>query len=440
MSSEPQLLRLSSSEPEFDRRLEALIRQANAVDREAEDVAAKIIDTVQTRGDAALVELSAELDNLQLDRAALLELPRSKLDEALNSLPFKQRQPMELAASRIRDYHLKMRDERGPAVWSYRDDAGFSLGSMQTPLQRVGVYAPGGSAAYSSTVLMTAIPAKVAGVEDIVLTTPPHDGTVNLGVLAAAALAGVSRVFMLGGAQAIAALAFGTATVPRVDKIVGPGNRYVNAAKRLVHGRVGIDLLAGPSEILIITDGNSCEVDWVVMDLFSQAEHDTDSRAILLCPSAEFLDRVAQRVPSLLPDLPRRDIIAKALNKHGALVQVDSLQQAMEISNRIAPEHLSLLVEDPHQLTSQPIRAGAVFLGTEVAQVLGDYCAGPSHVLPTAGTARFSSGLHIGDFLRNTSLIGGAPHAAGIYHTAAAMARMEGLEAHARSAEYRLRK
>ena len=446
---------LDAAHEGFDAALEKLLASEDVRDAEAEQVAAEIIGEVRARGDAALLEYTAQLDGRRCASAAELEIPPARMQEALSALPAVQRSALERAAERIRAFHdeqlrhlcgtsLQEPGHTRPpqtgaaASWSYTDAEGLTLGQQLFPLERVGLYVPGGRAAYPSSVLMTALPARAAGVEEIVMATPASpEGEPAAIVLAAAALAGVHRVFACGGAQAIAALTFGTKTVPATDKIVGPGNRFVAAAKRLVHGRVGTDAPAGPSEVVIIADG-STEPEWTAMDLLAQAEHDEAARAILLSPDRTFLQQVQVHMAKQLAQLPRREIIENSLACNGALIHTADLRQAASISERIAPEHLGLAVANPEEMLLLVRRAGAIFLGPWASEVLGDYCAGPSHVLPTGGAARFSSPLGVRDFMRACSLIecseGGA---AALADTAAALARAEGLEAHAQAAECR---
>jgi len=427
---------LYAGDEDFDRRLTALLERNQETDRKVEETVREIIDAVRTRGDAALVEYSNRYDRLGISSAGELEMPRARLDQALAAIPATQREALEQAAQRVRSYHERQRLES----WRYTEADGTELGQVITPLDRVGLYTPGGKAAYPSTVLMTAIPAQVAGVAELVMVVPTPAREVNELVLAAAALAGVDRVFTIGGAQAVAALAYGTDTVPAVDKIVGPGNIYVATAKRMVFGKVGIDMVAGPSEVVVVCDG-SVEPDWVAMDLFAQAEHDELAQSILISPDADYLERVRQSIAALLPQMERREIIETALAGQGALIRVDDLEQAAVVVNRIAPEHLELLVQDAEGLAAQVRHAGAMFLGRYTTEVLGDYCAGPNHTLPTAGTARFSSPLGVYDFQKRSSVIVCSEQAATeLGRVAAVLARAESLTAHARSAEYRIKK
>ena len=409
-----------------------------ATDHEIERRAATIVDDVRVRGDAALLEYTARFDGVAARSAAALELSRDELQAAFAAITPAQRQALETAAARVRTFHERQRDACCRS-WSYRDADGTLLGQKVTPLDRVGIYVPGGKAAYPSSVLMNAIPARVAGVGEIVMAVPTPGGERNALVLAAACAAGVQRVFTIGGAQAVAALAYGTSAVPHVDKIVGPGNAYVVAAKRRVFGAVGIDMIAGPSEILVLADG-SAPPDWVAMDLFSQAEHDELAQSILLSPDADYLMAVHDAMHRLLPALPRREVIRASLEGRGALLLTRSMEEACEISNRIAPEHLEISAREPAAWEPLLRHAGAIFLGAWSSESLGDYCAGPNHVLPTSGTARFSSPLGVYDFCKRSSIIevseAGA-HSLGM--TAVELARGEGLQAHARAAELRLK-
>jgi histidinol dehydrogenase len=412
-----------------------LLAFEGAQDDKIDVVVADILKDVKTRGDTAVLDYTQRFDRLSADRMSDLELPQARLTEALGNLPANQREALKLAAERVRIYHEKQL----MSSWSYTEADGTMLGQQVTALDRVGLYVPGGKAAYPSSVLMNAIPAKVAGVKELIMVVPTPGGEKNQLVLAAAAVCGVDRVFCIGGAQAVGALAYGTQTVPQVDKIVGPGNAYVAAAKRRVFGVVGIDMVAGPSEILVISDGYS-NPDWTAMDLFSQAEHDELAQAILLSPNGEFLDRVQASINRLLQEMPRKDIITSSLEGRGALIQVRDLDEAAEIANYISPEHLELSVEDPVSLTEKIRHAGAIFMGRQTCEALGDYCAGPNHVLPTSRTARFSSPLGVYDFQKRSSLImvseAGAQTLGKIAST---LAYGEGLQAHARSAEYRLK-
>jgi len=427
------ITRLSTAQADFDARLATLLAFEETADEKLEATVAAILADVKKRGDMALLEYTRRFDRLPLADAAAMELPRAELKAAFDSLPDEQKTALEQAAQRVKSYHQKQLQ----SSWTYVDDEGTLLGQQVTPLDRVGLYVPGGKAAYPSSVLMNALPAKVAGVGELIMVVPTPDGVRNQLVLAAAFLCGVDRVFTIGGAQAVAALAYGTVTIPKVDKIVGPGNAYVASAKRRVFGVCGIDMIAGPSEILVICDGKT-DPDWVAMDLFSQAEHDELAQAILLSPDAAFIEAVAKSADKLLQQMPRRDIIRTALENRGALIHVADLEEACRISNRIAPEHLELSVADPQALLPQIKHAGAIFMGRHTSESLGDYCAGPNHVLPTSGTARFSSPLGVYDFQKRSSLIQVSPAGAQkLGAIAATLAFGEGLQAHARSALYR---
>jgi len=424
---------LDSAQPGFRERLAVLLAYEPSQDDAIERAVAQILRDVRARGDEALVEYTRRFDRLQVASAAELELPRAALDDALESLPGAQRDALVAAAARVRAYHERQKAQS----WSYVEPDGTRLGQRVTPLDRAGLYVPGGKAAYPSSVLMNALPAKVAGVPELVMVVPTPDGVRNAMVLAAAAIAGVDRVFTVGGAQAVGALAYGTRTVPRVDKIVGPGNAYVAEAKRRVFGTVGIDMIAGPSEILVLCDGTT-DPDWIAMDLFSQAEHDEMAQAILLTPDAAFVERVRASITRLLPGMPRRDVIARSLADRGALVRVRDMEEACELVNEIAPEHLEISAADAGRWAERIRHAGAMFLGAWSSESLGDYCAGPNHVLPTMRTARFSSPLGVYDFQKRTSLIEVSPAgAATLGAIASTLAHGEGLQAHARSAEYR---
>lgn len=428
------LTRLDSTEPDFQVRLARLLQFDDAADAAIEQTVATILRDVKTRGDAAVLEYTERFDHLSAASVASLELKPAQLQAALEALPAATRQALEAAADRVRRYHEKQIQRS----WTYTEEDGTVLGQKVTPIDRVGLYVPGGKAAYPSSVLMNAIPARVAGVTELIMVVPTPNGEQNQLVLAAAAIVGVDRVFTLGGAQAVAALAYGTGTVPQVDKIVGPGNAYVAAAKRRVFGTVGIDMIAGPSEILVIADG-STPPEWVAMDLFSQAEHDEMAQAILLSPDADYLDAVAAAIDRLIADMPRSDVIRTSLTNRGALIKTRDLDDAAAISNTIAPEHLELSVADPDALLPALRHAGAIFMGRNTCEALGDYCAGPNHVLPTSRTARFSSPLGVYDFQKRTSLIHVSQAGAQtLGRIAATLAYGEGLQAHARSAEYRL--
>ena len=431
--------RLSTADPEFEARFKALQHWSADTDAAIEQRVADILADVQQRGDAAVLEYTARFDALQAPSMQALELTQAELKVAFEALPAAQRDALEAAAKRVRSYHEAQKQACGQS-WSYRDQDGSLLGQKVTPLDRVGIYVPGGKATYPSSVLMNAIPAHVAGVGEIIMVVPTPGGEKNAMVLAAAYVAGVTRAFTIGGAQAVAALAYGTATIGAVDKITGPGNAYVAAAKRRVFGTVGIDMIAGPSEILVLADG-STPADWVAMDLFSQAEHDELAQSILLCPNAAYLELVQASIDRLLPTMPRAAIIAKSLNDRGALILTRSMEEACAISNRIAPEHLEVSSSDPHRWEPLLKHAGAIFLGAYTSESLGDYCAGPNHVLPTSGTARFSSPLGVYDFQKRSSLIEVSEAGAQVLGPiAATLAYGEGLQAHAQAAQMRLRK
>ncbi len=428
-----KIRKLSSRDATFNSDLTKLLAFEETADEALEVVVANVLKEVRQRGDAAVLEYTAKFDRLPLANAQAMELPRDELRAAFEGLPAEQRAALEAAATRVTEYHCKQMQ----SSWSYTDADGTLLGQQVTPLDRVGLYVPGGKAAYPSSVLMNALPAKVAGVAELIMVVPTPDGVKNQLVLAAAFLSGVDRVFTIGGAQAVAALAYGTATIPKVDKIVGPGNAYVAAAKRRVFGTCGIDMIAGPSEILVICDGKT-NPDWIAMDLFSQAEHDELAQAILLSPDAAFIDAVAASANKLLAQMPRRDIIQTALENRGALIHVADLDEACCISNRIAPEHLEMSVENPQDYLPKLKHAGAIFMGKYTSEALGDYCAGPNHVLPTSGTARFSSPLGVYDFQKRSSLIQVSGQGAKTLGAiAATLAFGEGLQAHAQSALFR---
>ncbi|MYN12389.1 histidinol dehydrogenase [Pusillimonas sp. TS35] len=430
----PSIKRLSTRDDGFRASLRALLAYDASQDESIEQAVTGILRDVQQRGDDALLEYTRRFDRVDAASVAELEIGHDALHAALDTLDSAQRAALETAASRVRRYHERQRAES----WSYTEEDGTVLGQKITPLDRVGLYVPGGKAAYPSSVLMNAIPAKVAGVPEVVMVTPTPGGQRNHLVLAAAALAGVDRVWAIGGAQAVGALAYGTHAIAPVDKIVGPGNAYVASAKRRVFGTVGIDMIAGPSEILILADGTT-PADWVAMDLFSQAEHDEMAQAILLCPDDAYLDAVQEAIDRLLPSMPRADIIRTSLANRGALIRVRDMQEACEIANDISPEHLEISAEDPRTWADQIRHAGALFLGRYSSESLGDYCAGPNHVLPTARTARFSSPLGVYDFQKRTSIIYVSREGAQtLGSVAATLAYGEGLQAHARSAEYRL--
>lgn len=430
-----KIRKISSRDANFKNELSKLLAFEESADETLEATVAAILKDVRQRGDAAVLEYTAKFDRLSLANAAAMELSRDELRDAFNGLPAEQRIALEAAAKRVTDYHQKQVQNS----WSYTDADGTLLGQQVTPLDRVGLYVPGGKAAYPSSVLMNALPAKVAGVAELIMVVPTPDGVKNQLVLAAAFLSGVDRVFTIGGAQAVAALAYGTATIPKVDKIVGPGNAYVASAKRRVFGVCGIDMVAGPSEILVICDGKT-DPDWIAMDLFSQAEHDELAQAILLSPDERFIEAVALSADRLLEQMPRRDIIQTALENRGALIHVADLEEACAISNRIAPEHLEMSVENPQVWLPRLKHAGAIFMGRYTSEALGDYCAGPNHVLPTSGTARFSSPLGVYDFQKRSSLIQVSPQGAkSLGAIASTLAFGEGLQAHAQSALFRTR-
>lgn len=428
--------RLSSAQSDFAEQMDALLAWEAVSDHQVQQIVTDILADVKARGDDAVVEYSNRFDHLHATSMAELELTQEQLQQALDTLPDEQRTALLKAAERVRIYHEKQKQDS----WQYTEADGTMLGQKVTPMDRVGIYVPGGKAAYPSSVLMNALPAHVAGVQEIIMVVPTPGGEVNQLVLAAAAVAGVTRVFTVGGAQAVAALAYGTQTVPKVDKIVGPGNIFVATAKRQVFGAVGIDMIAGPSEILVVCDGKTAP-DWIAMDLFSQAEHDEDAQSILISPDADFLDQVKASIDKLLPDMQREEIIRASLSGRAALVHVADMDEALEVTNRIAPEHLELSVEDPQALLPQVRHAGAIFMGRHTSESLGDYCAGPNHVLPTSGTARFSSPLGVYDFQKRSSLIMcSSDGASELGKVASVLARGEHLEAHARSAEYRIKK
>ena len=425
--------RLDTGSPEFDQQLRQKIAWEDSIDPKVQETVREILGAVHAEGDAALLRYTASLDRLEAASVSDLQVSQARLDRALNAIGVEEREALEHAANRIRAYH----ERQCPESWQYEEADGTRLGQRVLPVDRAGLYVPGGKAAYPSSVLMNAIPARVAGVSEIVMVVPAPDGELNDLVLAAAVIAGVDRIYTLGGAQAVAALAYGTETVPAVDKIVGPGNIFVAMAKREVFGTVGIDMVAGPSEILVVGDGTT-DPDWIAMDLFSQAEHDEQAQSILVSPDADYLDRVKQSMEKLLPTMERVEIIRRSLEDRGMLIKAASLSEAADVSNRIAPEHLELSVADPDALLAEIRHAGAIFMGSYTAEVLGDYCAGPNHVLPTGGTARFSSPLGVYDFQKRSSVIfftGEGASRAG--RTASVLARGEGLTAHARSAEYR---
>ncbi|WP_338818984.1 histidinol dehydrogenase [Acidovorax temperans] len=431
--------RLSTAAATFEADFAARLHWSADTDAAIEQRVADILVDVQKRGDAAVLEYTARFDGLTASQLSALELTQAELKAAFDAIPQAQRDALQAAAKRVRSYHEAQKKASGES-WSYRDEDGTLLGQKVTPLDRVGIYVPGGKAAYPSSVLMNAIPAHVAGVGEIIMVVPTPKGEKNALVLAAAYVAGVTRAFTIGGAQAVAALAYGTETVPKVDKITGPGNAYVASAKKRVFGTVGIDMIAGPSEILVLADGTT-PPDWVAMDLFSQAEHDELAQSILLCPDAAYLDAVQREIDRLLPTMPRAEIIAKSLTGRGALILTKDMEEACAISNRIAPEHLEVSSNEPHRWEPLLRHAGAIFLGAYTSESLGDYCAGPNHVLPTSGTARFSSPLGVYDFQKRSSLIEVSEAGAQVLGKIAAdLAYGEGLQAHAQAAEMRLKK
>ncbi|WP_028486080.1 histidinol dehydrogenase [Thiomicrorhabdus chilensis] len=427
--------RLSANAAGFREELDTLLAWETVSNDSVNDIVKEVVNNVRTQGDAALLEYTERFDRLALKSGAELEIPMERIQKALQTIPAEQREALELSAERVKAYHQKQVTES----WNYTEADGTMLGQQVTPLDSVGLYVPGGKAAYPSSVIMNAIPAKVAGVETLIMVVPTPDGEVNDMVLAAAAICDVDRVFTLGGAQAVAALAYGTQTVPAVDKIVGPGNIFVATAKRMVFGTVGIDMIAGPSEILVYCDGKT-NPDWIAVDLFSQAEHDEDAQSILVTQDAEFAEKVYESMNRLLPTMPRQEIIRKALDDRGAIIVVNDESQALEMINIIAPEHLELSVEDPKALLPKIRHAGAIFMGRYTAEALGDYCAGPNHVLPTSRTARFSSPLGVYDFQKRSSLIMCSEEGANVLgKVAGVLADGEGLQAHAASARYRVK-
>ncbi len=426
--------KLNSTSDDFNSKLDELLAWESVSNADVAKTVDDVIANIRANGDSALIEYTNKFDNMQANNMSELTIDKSKLKEAFDTLSAKEQNALKIAADRVRNYHEKQVQE----TWTYKEDDGTMLGQKVTPLDKVGLYVPGGKAAYPSSVLMNAIPAKVAGVEDLIMVVPTPGGVTNQLVLAAAYISGVDKVFTVGGAQAVAALAYGTQTIDQVDKIVGPGNIYVATAKRVVFGQVGIDMIAGPSEILIICDGKT-NPDWIAMDLFSQAEHDEDAQSILLCPDKDFIAEVEKSIDKLLPTMPRNEIISTALKDRGALIQTQDMDEALEISNRIAPEHLELSVEDPEAILDGIKHAGAIFMGRHTCESLGDYCAGPNHVLPTSGTARFSSPLGVYDFQKKSSLIMVSSEGANtLGDIAATLADGEGLQAHAQSARYRI--
>ncbi|MCW9012659.1 MAG: histidinol dehydrogenase [Gammaproteobacteria bacterium] len=427
---------LNTQDENFWSQLDDLLAWESVSDDQVFNTVNNILKDVRKRGDAAVIEYTNKFDRMSAKNMAELEIPQSRLDEALTKIPADQKRALEKAAERVRLYaeHQKLES------WSYTEADGTVLGQQVMPMDRAGLYVPGGKAAYPSSVLMNAIPAKVAGVRELIMVVPTPDGELNELVLSAAAIAGVDKVFAIGGAQAVAAMAYGTETVPKVDKIVGPGNIFVATAKGMVFGAVGIDMIAGPSEICVVCDGKT-DPDWIAMDLFSQAEHDEDAQSILVCPDADYVAQVKASIEKLIQDMPRAEIINKSLNDRGVLITVKDMDQAIEVANYIAPEHLELSMDDPDQWAKKIRHAGAIFMGRYTAEALGDYCAGPNHVLPTSRTARFSSPLGVYDFQKRSSLINcSAEGASELAKTASILARGEGLVAHARSAEYRMKK
>ena len=430
-----EITRLDASSSDFNQQLDKLLAWESVSDAKVNEIVADILLNVRKRGDAAVVEYTNKFDNTGVESVAQLHLTHQQLQAALVKIPDVQRDALEKAAQRVRVFHEKQAE----SSWQYTEEDGTVLGQKVTPLDKVGIYVPGGKAAYPSSVLMNAIPAKVAGVEEIIMVVPTPNGELNDLVLASAAVAGVDQVYTIGGAQAVAALAYGTQSIPKVDKITGPGNIFVATAKKEVFGVVGIDMIAGPSEILVIADGKT-DPDWLAMDLFSQAEHDEQAQSILVCPDAQYIEQVAQSMRKLLPTMEREAIITESLVNRAAFILVKDLDQAVEVSNLVAPEHLELSVENPESLLPKVKHAGAIFMGKYTAEALGDYCAGPNHVLPTSGTARFSSPLGVYDFQKRSSIVHfsetGASNVGGV---ASVLARGEGLTAHARSAEYRIK-
>jgi histidinol dehydrogenase len=435
-----KIRRLTSLDPGFEKTLLSSLSIPSADDHAIDQIVLGILERIEREGDAALLQYTQQFDRTAVNQVRDLEIASSDLAAAYQALPQEQASALRAAAERVRAYHERQKVETGCHSWEYTESNGTRLGQKITPLDRVGIYVPGGKAAYPSSVLMNAIPAKVAGVGEIVMVVPTPDGARNPLVLAAAHLAGVDRVFTIGGAQAVGALAYGTQTVPAVDKIVGPGNAYVAAAKRRVFGRVGIDMIAGPSEILVLCDG-STDPDWIAMDLFSQAEHDELAQSILLCPDKGFIDRVDASIQRLLPQMPREKVIRASLQNRALLIEVDDMAQACQIANLIAAEHLEICANNPDQWAAQIRHAGAIFMGSYTSESLGDYCAGPNHVLPTARTARFSSPLGVYDFIKRSSLIEVSEAGAqSLGPIASTLAHGEGLQAHARAAEMRLTK
>lgn len=430
-----RVTRLNRQQADFWQQLEQQLAWDSASDEQVVNTVNGIIADIRQRGDAAVVEYTNKFDRMNVSTMAELEIPASRLQQSLSNISAEQRAALEKAAERVRAYaeHQKM------GSWSYTEDDGTFLGQQVTPMDRAGLYVPGGKAAYPSSVIMNAVPAKVAGVPELIMVVPTPDGEINDLVFAAAAIAGVDRVFAIGGAQAVAALAYGTDSIPQVDKIVGPGNIYVATAKRMVFGAAGIDMIAGPSEICVVCDGKT-DPDWIAMDLFSQAEHDEDAQSILVCPDADYIEQVEASINKLIKDMPRAEIIKKSLSERGVLIEVATMDEAIEVANYIAPEHLELSVDNARELAKKIRHAGAIFMGRYTAEALGDYCAGPNHVLPTSRTARFSSPLGVYDFQKRSSLIDcSAAGASELGKIASTLAHGEGLTAHARSAEYRIK-
>jgi len=434
-SSMIEISQLNSKQNDFWQQLDKTLAWESVSDDAVFNTVNDILKDVKKRGDAAVIEYTNKFDRVSINDMSELEISQSRLEESLKKIPADQRAALEKAAARVRAYAERQKIES----WSYTEDNGTLLGQQVSPMDRAGLYVPGGKAAYPSSVIMNAIPAKVAGVPELIMVVPTPDGEINDLVFAAAAIAGVDRVFAIGGAQAVAALAYGTQTIPKVDKIVGPGNIYVATAKRMVFGTAGIDMIAGPSEICIVCDGKT-DADWIVMDLFSQAEHDEDAQSILVCPDADFIEQVKASIEKLIKEMPRAEIIQKSLNDRAALIEVADINEAIEIANYIAPEHLELSIDDAREWSKKIRHAGAIFIGRYTAEALGDYCAGPNHVLPTSRTARFSSPLGVYDFQKRSSLIDcSAEGASELAKIASVLAHGEGLTAHARSAEYRIK-
>jgi len=434
-SSMIEISQLNSKQNDFWQQLDKTLAWESVSDDAVFNTVNDILKDVKKRGDAAVIEYTNKFDRVSINDMSELEISQSRLEESLNKIPADQRAALEKAAARVRAYAERQKIES----WSYTEDNGTLLGQQVSPMDRAGLYVPGGKAAYPSSVIMNAIPAKVAGVPELIMVVPTPDGEINDLVFAAAAIAGVDRVFAIGGAQAVAALAYGTQTIPKVDKIVGPGNIYVATAKRMVFGTAGIDMIAGPSEICIVCDGKT-DADWIAMDLFSQAEHDEDAQSILVCPDADFIEQVKASIEKLIKEMPRAEIIQKSLNDRAALIEVADINEAIEIANYIAPEHLELSIDDAREWSKKIRHAGAIFIGRYTAEALGDYCAGPNHVLPTSRTARFSSPLGVYDFQKRSSLIDcSAEGASELAKIASVLAHGEGLTAHARSAEYRIK-